>query len=78
MRVKLLYSSIEDSSGDGIGSGDTERYEYEYPCGNGRIVEEHDNISVFRDHDVYIFARNVKKYSLNISKGVRNWELVEK
>jgi hypothetical protein len=61
------------------GSGDTERYEYECPCGNGIIVEEHDNIPGFRDHDVYIFCEKYAgKYYLDISNGVRDWELFEK
>ena len=77
MRTKLVYSSIEDSLGYGVGSGDTERYEC--PCGSGKVVEEHDNIPGFRDHDVYISCEKYKrKYILDISKGVRNWELVEK
>ena len=52
MRTKLICSSQEDHIGYGAGSGDTERYEYECPCGKGKIIEEHDNIPGFRDHDV--------------------------
>jgi predicted SprT family Zn-dependent metalloprotease len=79
MRTKLIYSNIEDSQGYGAGSGDTERYEYECPCGKGKIVEEHDNIPGFRDHGVYISCEECrKKYTLDTSKGVRNWELIEK
>ena len=73
MRTKLVYSSIEDSLGYGAGSGNTERYEYECPCGSGKVVEEHDNIPGFRDHDVYISCEKCKrKYILDISKGIRN------
>lgn len=58
---------------------DTERYEYECPCGKGKIVEEHDNIPGFRDHDVWISCDACsKKYKLDTSRGVRGWELVEK
>ena len=43
------------------------------------VVEEHDNIPGFRDHDVYSSGEKCKrKYILDISKGIRNWELVEK
>ena len=35
-------------SGYGAGSGDTEYYEYECPCGKGKVIEEHDNIPGFR------------------------------
>lgn len=77
MRTRLVYSSAENHPGCGAGSGDTERYEYECPCGKGLIVEEHDNIPGFRDHDVWIQCKDcAQKYHLDISKGVRGWELV--
>ena len=79
MRTKLIYESQEEHSGYGAGSGDTEHYEYECPCGKGKIIEEHDNIPGFRDHDVYIACDECsKKYILDTSKGVRGWELIEK
>ena len=77
MRTKLICSSQKDHIGYGAGSGDTERYEYECPCGKGKIIEEHDNIPGFRDHDVYIDCDTCsKKYRLDTSKGVRGWELI--
>ena len=79
MRTKLIYESQEEHSGYGAGSGDTERYEYECPCGKGKIIEEHDNIPGFREHDVYIACDECsKKYILDTSKGVRGWKLFEK
>ena len=78
MRTKMLS---KDSFPGGYGSmrGDTERIEYECPCGKGKIIEEHDNIPGFRDHDVWIECHDCyKKYTLDISQGIRNWELVEK
>lgn len=79
MRTKLIYESQKEHSGYGAGCGDTERYEYECPCGKGKIIEEHDNIPGFREHDVYIACDECsKKYILDISKGVRGWELIEK
>ncbi len=78
MRTKLIYSSQESHPGYGAGSGDYELYEYECPCGKGIIREEHDNIPGFRDHDVYICCDICKKiYKLDISKGVRNWDLIK-
>lgn len=77
MRTKLIESSQEEHSGYGAGSGDTERYEYECPCGKGRIIEEHDNIPGFRDHDVYFCCSECsKKYKLDTSHGVRSWEII--
>lgn len=79
MRTKLIYSSTEEHMGYGAGSGDTERYEYECPCGKGKVIEEHDIIPGFREHDVYIACEECnKKYSLDMSNGVRGWELIEK
>lgn len=77
MEKKLIYSSQEPHSGYGAGSGDTEVYHYECPCGKGKIVEEHDNIPGFRDHAVYLeCAECSKKYQLDTSGGVRNWKLI--
>ena len=74
VRTELINSHQEDSAGYGAGSGDTERYEYKCPCGKGTIVEEHDNIPGFREHDVYICCDECRKnYELDTSKGVRNW-----
>ena len=52
MRTKKIYSNRENHPGYGAGEGDTERYEYLCPCGKGRVIEEHDNIPGFREHDV--------------------------
>ena len=77
MRTKLINSSQSEHPGYGAGCGDTERYEYECPCGKGKIIEEHDNIPGFRDHDVYLDCPECsKKYKLDTSHGVRGWELV--
>lgn len=79
MRTKLISSNQESNTGYGAGSGDTERYEYECACGKGKIIEDHDNIPGFRDHTVFLNCDNCEeKYKLDTSKGVRNWELVNK
>ncbi|MBV6375466.1 hypothetical protein HIU97_12105 [Enterococcus casseliflavus] len=77
--LKLIDSDRKNHSGYGAGSGDTERYEYECACGNGKIIEEHDNIPGFRDLSVWLMCENCKNhYKLDTSKGIRNWELVKK
>lgn len=48
------HSSQWDHQGWGAGSGDTERYKFECPCGRGVIVEEHENTPGFREHDRWI------------------------
>ena len=78
MRTKCIYSSQENHSGYGAGSGDTERYEYLCPCGKGKVIEEHDNIPGFREHDVWLQCSEcAKKYRIDESRGVRGWELVD-
>ena len=79
MRTKLINSSNDPSEGYGAGSGTIERSEYECPCGKGKIVEEHDNIPGFREHDVNLWCKEcASKYEINTSQGIRGWELVEK
>ena len=79
MEKKLINKVINEHEGYGAGSGDTEHYEYECPCGKGIIIEDHDNIPGFRDHDVYILCPECsQKYVIDISKGIRNWELKKK
>lgn len=76
MRTELISSNIVDSAGYGAGSGNIEHYEYKCPCGKSTIVEEHDNIPGFREHDVYICCDECRKnYELDTSKGVRSWDL---
>ena len=54
-------------------------YIYECPCGKGEIREEHENIPGFREHDVNLLCDECsKKWKIDISNGVRNWELIEK
>ena len=79
MRTKQIDNMKSPHSGYGAGSGDIERYEYECPCGQGTIIEVHDNIPGFREHDVRIACKEcAKKFTLDVSKGVRFWELIER
>ena len=53
-------------------------YKLKKTCGKGRVIEEHDNIPGFRDHDVWLQCPECsKKYRLDTSGGVRGWKLVE-
>ncbi|MEU8238537.1 hypothetical protein AB0C07_09850 [Actinoplanes missouriensis] len=56
VRTPRIGESVQDHSGWGAGAGTVERYEYRCPCGDGAIVEEHDNIPGFRDRDVSILC----------------------
>ena len=58
---------------------DEETIVHKCPCGNGEIVEYHDNTPGFREHEVYINCKECsEKYTLDTSKGVRNWKLIPK
>lgn len=76
MKTKLIDSSITDLPNY---EGNMERYTYKCPCGKGTIVEEHDNIPGFRDHDVYFCCDACQeKYEFDLTNGVRNWQLKKK
>ena len=77
MRTRMLSHDVDHHAGFGAGAGDFEKLEFECPCGKGRIVEEHDNIPGFRDHDVYIDCPECEaNYVLDTSRGVYAWELI--
>lgn len=79
MRTKLIYSKIKGHQGYGDGSGTTELYRFECPCGKGKIIEEHNNIPGMMEHSVKLYCDACEiKYDLNTSLGVRSWKLVEK
>jgi len=76
IRTEQITRSTEDSSGWGAGSGTIERHEYLCPCGKGLIIEEHDNIPGFREHDVHIdcnTCRSVWRFAPGLS--VRAWRV---
>ena len=74
---KILLDSIESyHEGYGAGEGTTEYYKYKCPCGKGNIIEEHDNIPGFREHDVFINCSYCNKlFSVNTLNSVRDWKL---
>ncbi len=76
MKKKLLDSIELYHEGYGAGEGTTEYYEYKCPCGNGTIIEEHDNIPGFREHDVFVNCSYCNKlFSVNTLSSVRDWKL---
>lgn len=79
MRTELLKRIIEDHPGYGAGEGTIESWEFKCPCGKGLVIESHDNIPGFREHDVWIqCSKCAERYELDISKGKRSWELIKK
>lgn len=63
MDLKLINSNSEPHVGYGAGSGTIDHYEYECPCGKGKLIHIHDDIPGFRDHDYFIECADcIEKY----------------
>ena len=76
IRIAQVGKVENDHGGWGAGAGTTERYEYHCPCGNGVIVEEHDNVPGFREHDVWIACDRCRaEWRFVEGRGVRDWAL---
>ncbi|MEV0453638.1 hypothetical protein [Catellatospora methionotrophica] len=76
VRTKMTSEANRDHQGWGAGTGTLERYEYRCPCGDGYILEEHDNTPGFREHDVHLHCdtcRTVWRFAEG--RSVRDWGL---
>ncbi|XBH22970.1 hypothetical protein V5R04_07100 [Jonesiaceae bacterium BS-20] len=79
IRTELVNRDHGDHRGWGAGAGTVERYEYLCPCGDGVILEEHDNIPGFRENDVRILCPVCSDlWQLVYNRGVRDWGLEPK
>jgi hypothetical protein len=77
IRTERIGGGSHDHGGWGAGAGTMERYEYHCPCGGGRIVEEHDNVPGFREHDVWIECDKCRtEWHFVDGKAVREWGLL--
>lgn len=76
IRTEQVDADKSDHEGWGAGAGTTERYEFRCPCGDGVIVEEHDNIPGFREHDVRILCDKCRaEWRFAEGTSVRDWGL---
>ena len=79
-RPGLLSGSLEASTTTGVwgaGAGTVERSEYRCPCGDGTVVEEHDNVPGFREHAVWIDCGKCRaEWRFIEGRSVRDWGLV--
>lgn len=76
VRTERISGDSSDHHGWGAGAGTTERYEYLCPCGDGTIIEEHDNIPGFREHDRWIACDKCRvEWRFVEGRSVSNWAL---
>ncbi|MFB4353219.1 hypothetical protein RAC69_08730 [Microbacterium sp. LS_15] len=76
IRTELVDRDRSDHGGWGAGGGDVERYEFLCPCGKGKILEEHDNVPGFREHDVTIMCRTCsQEWDFVPGRSVRGWRI---
>ncbi|WBU36703.1 hypothetical protein [Homoserinibacter sp. YIM 151385] len=76
IRTEEVSADGADHGGWGAGAGTTERYEFLCPCGYGRIVEEHENIPGFREHDVRILCNKCRsEWRFAGGRSTRDWGL---
>lgn len=76
IRTVQISSARQEVQGYGAGSGNVERFEYLCPCGDGIIVEEHDNIPGFREHSHFIECEKCRdEWRLVKGRSVYDWAL---
>ncbi|MGV4886414.1 hypothetical protein ACSR0Z_07315 [Streptomyces viridosporus] len=76
VRTEPVRGGAHEHQGWGAGAGTVERYEYLCPCGDGTIIEEHDNIPGFREHDVRIDCDKCHvEWRFVDGRSVRDWGL---
>jgi hypothetical protein len=76
VRTEPISGHENHHEGWRAGAGTTERYEYRCPCGDGKIVEEHDNIPGFRAHEVWIECDKCREeWRFVDGRSTREWGL---
>ena len=76
LRTLQISSSSADTEGYGAGAGTMQRLEFFCPCGDGKVVEEHDNTPGFREHDVWIECDKCRaEWCFLSDRSVRDWAL---
>lgn len=76
VRTEPIGGGAHNHEGWGAGAGTVERHEYLCPCGDGMIIEEHDNVPGFREHDVRIDCDKCRaEWRFVDGRSVRDWGL---
>ncbi|MBF4762791.1 hypothetical protein ISU07_06600 [Nocardioides islandensis] len=77
MRTDRLRSDSHDVAGWGAGAGTVERDEFRCPCGDGAIIEEHENVPGFREHNVWLDCDKCRaEWRFVDGRSARQWGLV--
>ncbi|WP_310964724.1 hypothetical protein [Nocardioides terrisoli] len=77
VRPKFVSRSSDDVSGWGAGAGDMEKVTFLCPCGDGEVVEEHDNVPGFREHSVNLWCDRCRgEWDFAPGRSVRDWGLI--
>ncbi|MGP5700707.1 hypothetical protein ACTXPA_17540 [Glutamicibacter arilaitensis] len=77
IRTPAIGNTSGAHAGYGAGAGSIELLEFRCPCGDGRIVEEHDHIPGFREHSHRFDCskcRNEWRFVKN--RSVRDWAII--
>jgi len=76
IRTERINAGSWETEEFGAGAGNVERYEFRCPCGDGKVVEEHDNTPGFREHDVWIECDKCRaEWRFLSDRSVRDWAL---
>ncbi|WP_228521391.1 hypothetical protein [Nocardioides islandensis] len=77
IRTDRLRSDSHDVAGWGAGAGTVERDEFRCPCGDGAIIEEHENVPGFREHNVWLDCDKCRaEWRFVDGRSARQWGLV--
>jgi len=76
VRTEPVGGGTHDHEGWGAGAGSVERFEYVCTCGDGTIIEEHDNVPGFREHAVSIDCHKCRaEWRFVDGRSMRAWGL---
>lgn len=77
IRTDRVRRDSHDVAGWGAGAGTEERVEFRCPCGDGAIIEEHENVPGFREHFVWIDCDKCRaEWRFADGRSTRQWGLV--
>ncbi|MGO3257008.1 MAG: hypothetical protein ACTIKH_12770 [Glutamicibacter ardleyensis] len=77
IRRPMIENESGSHAGYGAGPGSIERLVFRCPCGDGQIIEEHENIPGFREHDHWFDCAKCKgEWRFAENRTVRDWAII--